>query len=119
MIIFHCKKAIYYRMAADVETPSKIVIKYPIEDKLLYENYELHEIPKEFLHVLKILIQKPLPKSTLIPPKIFGKIIKIWDFVMTFKEILKISLFTPEELFLCLVNCFFLYRITLLRRKLH
>lgn len=35
-----------------LETPVKQPPKYPIEDKILYENWEIHEIPKECIHVI-------------------------------------------------------------------
>ena len=57
------------------------------------------------------LKKKPQPKETIIPLKFFSKMIKIWDFLMTFKTTLKISVFTLEELYLCLVNSVFIIEL--------
>jgi|LauGreDrversion4_2_1035121.scaffolds.fasta_scaffold2997766_1 hypothetical protein len=34
-----------------IETPAKQLPKYPIQDKLLYENWESNEVPRQCLEV--------------------------------------------------------------------
>lgn len=34
------------------ETPVKVSYKYPLEDKILYDDYEIHGIPKAYLQVI-------------------------------------------------------------------
>jgi hypothetical protein len=50
------------------------------------------------------LKKKPEPKERKIPAIYMGKILKIWDFVTTFKNFLLISIFSPEEFFYALVR---------------
>jgi hypothetical protein len=71
---------------------TKVVIKYPIPDEELYKNPELHGVDSKCLH-------KPSGNKTSIPEEHFNRVIKIWDFINTYKEQIHISFFSPELLY--------------------
>lgn len=70
----------------------KLNIKYPIEDEELYNNPEMYNLNKDFFN-------KPKGSPCSVPNEYFSKIIKISDFVNTFKQKLEISEFRPEDLY--------------------
>ena len=74
----------------------KLNIKYPIEDEELYNNPEMYNLNKEFFN-------KPRGKATTVPTEYFTKILKISDFINTFKHKLEISEILPEDLYSALI----------------
>lgn len=70
----------------------KTNVKYPIDDEELYKNPELYSLTSDYL-------KKPEFSETDIPKEYFQKIIKVWDFIHSFRHKLNISEFSPEQLF--------------------
>jgi hypothetical protein len=72
--------------------PVKATVKYPLPDDEIYSNLELHGVDKKCNN-------KPMGRKGAIPVEHFNKIIKIWDFINTYKKDINISFFTPEQLY--------------------
>lgn len=70
----------------------KLNIKYPIDDDELYSNPEMHNLNKDYLN-------KPKGKHSTIPNEYISKILKISDFINTFRHKLEISEFRPDDLY--------------------
>jgi hypothetical protein len=72
--------------------PAKVAIKYPLPDSEIYSNIEQHGIDKKCL-------TKAKGRKSTIAVEHFNKIIKIWDFINTYRKNINISTFTPELLY--------------------
>lgn len=66
------------------EEKKYINVKYPIEDKELYMNYKKYQLEEKYL-------SKPKGINMIIPNDMYMKIYKIYDFLITFSEPLKLS----------------------------
>jgi hypothetical protein len=68
-------------------------IKFPIEDSEIYKNPKLYGLSPEYL-------KKPEGSLCFIPDSVIAKILKIWDFLVSFKSKLNLSSdFSPEQLY--------------------